>query len=124
MRHDLTEPHHRTGRIAPCWIQLDNPDQHATLSGSASTASPDFRVRRPRSGCPAAFDIAPANSGTVGVMVELIGCDGTVCTHEIGSGGSNTAECSAATVGLTLAAGHAALAGRQTILLASPGQRC
>ena len=36
------------------------------------------------------------------VMVELIGGDGTVCTHEIGSGGSNTAECSAATAGLTL----------------------
>ena len=37
------------------------------------------------------------------VMVELITGDGTVCTREIGSGGSNTAECSAAAVGLTLA---------------------
>ena len=47
------------------------------------------------------------------VMVELIGGDGTVCTHEIGSGGSNTAECSAATVGLTLADGKRILAALQ-----------
>jgi hypothetical protein len=47
------------------------------------------------------------------VMVELIGGDGTVCTHEIDSGGSNTAECSAATVGLTLADGKQTLAALQ-----------
>ena len=47
------------------------------------------------------------------VMVELIGCDGSVCTHEIGSGGCNTAECSAATVGLTLADGKRILAALQ-----------
>jgi hypothetical protein len=35
------------------------------------------------------------------VMVELTASDGTVRTHEISTGGSNTAECSAATVGLT-----------------------
>ena len=39
------------------------------------------------------------------VMVELTGSDGNVRTHEISTGGSNTAECSAATVGLTLAEG-------------------
>jgi hypothetical protein len=39
------------------------------------------------------------------VMVELIGDDGTVCTHEIGSGRSHAAECPAASVGLTLADG-------------------
>jgi hypothetical protein len=33
------------------------------------------------------------------VMVELAGSDGTVVTHEISTGGSNTAECSPATVG-------------------------
>jgi hypothetical protein len=44
------------------------------------------------------------------VMLELIGGDGTVSTYEIGSGGSNTAECSAATVGLTLADGKRILA--------------
>src|SRR5580698_3054930 len=47
------------------------------------------------------------------VMVELIAGDGTVCTHEIGNGGSNTAECSAATVGLTLADGKRVLASLQ-----------
>jgi hypothetical protein len=44
------------------------------------------------------------------VMLELIGGDGTVSTYEIGSGGSNTAECSAATVGLMLADGKRILA--------------
>src|SRR5208282_6677805 len=39
------------------------------------------------------------------VMVELTAGDGTVRTHEISTGASNTAECSAATVGLTLADG-------------------
>ena len=39
--------------------------------------------------------------------------DGTVSTYEIGSGGSNTAECSAATVGLTLADGKRILAALQ-----------
>src|ERR1700748_1359606 len=47
------------------------------------------------------------------VMVELIASDGTVRTHEISTGGSNTAECSAATVGLTLADGKRILAGLQ-----------
>jgi hypothetical protein len=45
------------------------------------------------------------------VMEELFGGDGTVSTYEIGSGGSNTAECSAATVGLTLADGNRILSG-------------
>jgi hypothetical protein len=39
------------------------------------------------------------------VMVELTGSDGTVRAHEVSTGGSDTAECSAATVGLTLADG-------------------
>jgi hypothetical protein len=47
------------------------------------------------------------------VMVELTASDGTVRTHEISTGGSNTAECSAATVGLTLADGKRILAGLQ-----------
>jgi hypothetical protein len=50
-------------------------------------------------------------------MVEFIAGDGTVCTHEIGSGGSNTAECSAATVGLTLADGKRILAALQDDLV-------
>jgi hypothetical protein len=37
------------------------------------------------------------------VIEELFGGDSTVSTYEIGSGGSNTAECSSATAGLTLA---------------------
>jgi hypothetical protein len=45
------------------------------------------------------------------VMVELTASDGTVRTHEISAGGSNTAGCSAATVGLTLADGKRILAG-------------
>jgi hypothetical protein len=47
------------------------------------------------------------------VMVELTESDGTVRTHEVSTGGSDTAECSAATVGLTLADGKRALAGLQ-----------
>jgi hypothetical protein len=46
-------------------------------------------------------------------MVELTASDGTVRTHEISTGGSNTAECSAAMVGLTLADGKRILAGLQ-----------
>jgi hypothetical protein len=51
------------------------------------------------------------------VMVELIGGDGTIRTHEISTGGSNTAECSAATVGLTLADGKRILAALQNDLV-------
>src|ERR1700722_2860509 len=56
------------------------------------------------------------------VMVELIGVDGTVCTHEISSGGSNKAECSAATVGLTLADGKRILAALQHDLVRAQAQ--
>jgi hypothetical protein len=55
------------------------------------------------------------------VMVELTAGDGTVCTHEIDSGGSNTAECSATTVGLTLADGKRILAALQHDLVRAPG---
>ena len=51
------------------------------------------------------------------VMVELIGNDGTVHAHEVNAGGSNTAECSAETVGLTLADGKRTLAGLQDHLV-------
>src|SRR6202790_2617351 len=51
------------------------------------------------------------------VMVELTGNDGTVRSHEVGAGGTNTAECSAATVGLTLADGKRTLAGLQDHLV-------
>lgn len=51
------------------------------------------------------------------VMVELIGSDGTVRACEVSVGGSNTAECSAATVGLTLAEGKRTLAGLQNHLV-------
>jgi hypothetical protein len=51
------------------------------------------------------------------VMVELTGSDGTVRAHEVSAGGSNTAECSAATVGLTLADGKRTLAGLQDHLV-------
>jgi hypothetical protein len=33
------------------------------------------------------------------VIVELIGSDGAVRVHEVGAGGSNTAECSASKSG-------------------------
>jgi hypothetical protein len=51
------------------------------------------------------------------VMVGLAGSDGTVVTHEISTGGSNTAECSAATVGLSLADGKRTLAGLEDHLV-------
>jgi hypothetical protein len=47
------------------------------------------------------------------VMMELTASDGTVRTHEINTGGTNTVECSAATMGLTLADGKRVLAGLQ-----------
>jgi len=50
-------------------------------------------------------------------MVELTGSDGSVCAYEVSVGGSNTAECSAATVGLTLADGKRTLAGLQDHLV-------
>jgi hypothetical protein len=56
------------------------------------------------------------------VMVELIGNDGTVHAHEVNAGGSNTAECSAETVGLTLADGKRTLAGLQDQLVQAQTQ--
>jgi hypothetical protein len=51
------------------------------------------------------------------VVVEVTGSDGTVRSHEVSAGGSNTAECSAGTVGLTLAEGKLTLAGLQDRLV-------
>jgi len=51
------------------------------------------------------------------VILELTGSDGTVRSHEVGVGGSNTAECSAATVGLTLVDGKRTLAELQNHLV-------
>ena len=45
------------------------------------------------------------------VMVELTGSDGVVRSQEVSAGGSNASECSAATVGLTLADGKRTMAG-------------
>ena len=47
------------------------------------------------------------------VMVELTESDGTVRSHEMSTGGSNTSECSAGTVGLTLADGDEERWGRR-----------
>jgi hypothetical protein len=51
------------------------------------------------------------------VMVELTGSDGTVRSHEVSAGGTNSVECSATTVGLTLADGKRTLAGLQDHLV-------
>jgi hypothetical protein len=51
------------------------------------------------------------------VMVELTGSDGVVRSQEVSAGGSNASECSAATVGLTLADGKRTLAGLQDHLV-------
>src|SRR5271157_3284384 len=56
------------------------------------------------------------------VVVELIGSDGTVHAYEVNAGGSNTAECSAETVGLTLADGKRTLAGLQDHLVRAQTQ--
>jgi hypothetical protein len=64
--------------------------------------------------------LTTANQGNVmkwRVIVELTGSDGTVRSQEVGVGGSNTAECSAATVGLTLVDGKRTLAGLQDHLV-------
>src|ERR1022692_964411 len=50
-------------------------------------------------------------------MVELTGSDGAVRKCEVSAGGSSTTECSAATVGLTLADGKRTLAGLQNHLV-------
>jgi hypothetical protein len=47
------------------------------------------------------------------VMVGLTGNDGIVRLHEVSAGGTNMIECSAGTVGLTLADGKRTLAGLQ-----------
>jgi hypothetical protein len=47
------------------------------------------------------------------VVVELTGADGTVRSKEVSAGGTNTAECSARTIDLTLADGKRAFAGVQ-----------
>jgi hypothetical protein len=39
------------------------------------------------------------------VMIELAGAKGTVQLHEVSAGGSTAAECSAETLGLTVAEG-------------------
>jgi hypothetical protein len=51
------------------------------------------------------------------VMIELVGAEGTVQLHEVSAGGSTTAECSAETLGLTLAEGKMTLAGLQRHLV-------
>jgi hypothetical protein len=51
------------------------------------------------------------------VMVELAGVEGTVQLHEVSAGGSATAECSAETLGLTMAEGKMTLAGLQRHLV-------
>ena len=51
------------------------------------------------------------------VMVELTGSDGSVRVHEVSTCGSNTVECSAGAVGLTLADGKRTLAGLQDRLV-------
>ena len=51
------------------------------------------------------------------VMVELTGVEGTVQLHEVSAGGSATAECSAETLGLTMAEGKMTLAGLQRHLV-------
>jgi hypothetical protein len=56
------------------------------------------------------------------VVVELIGSDGIVHAYELNAGGSNTAECSVETVGLTLADGKRTLAGLQDHLVRAQTQ--
>src|ERR1700730_2725508 len=51
------------------------------------------------------------------VMIELVGAEGTVQLHEVSAGGSTTAECSAETLGLTLAEGKITLARLQRQLV-------
>src|SRR5258708_337816 len=50
-------------------------------------------------------------------IVELPGSDGAVRSHDVGVGSGSTAECLAATVGLTLADGKRTLAGLQGYLV-------
>ena len=51
------------------------------------------------------------------VMIELAGAEGTVQMHEVSAGGSPAAECSAETLGLTVAEGKMTLAGLQRHLV-------
>jgi len=51
------------------------------------------------------------------VMMELTGSDGAVHTREVSTGGTNTAECSSGTVGLTLLDGKRTLAELQDRLV-------
>jgi hypothetical protein len=59
------------------------------------------------------------------VMVELGGAEGTVQVHEVSAGGSTTVECSAETLGLTVAEGKMTLAGLQRHLVqAQANEHC
>ena len=59
------------------------------------------------------------------VIVELTGIDGIVRSHEVSAGGSNTSECVAGTVGLTLADGKRTLAGlRDHLVRAQADEYC
>ena len=53
-------------------------------------------------------------------VVELAGPDGSVQSHEISVGGCATIDCSAETLGLTLAEGKKTLAGLQRHLVQAP----
>ena len=54
------------------------------------------------------------------VILELMGSDGTVRLHDVRAGGANPIECSAGTIGLTLADGKRTLAGLQDHLVRAP----
>lgn len=54
------------------------------------------------------------------VMVALTGSDGTVWLHEVSAGGTNPIECSAGTVGLTMADRKRTRAGVQDHLVRAP----
>lgn len=56
------------------------------------------------------------------VMIELAGAEGTVQLHEVSAGGSTTGECSAETLGLTVAEGKMTLAGMQRHLVGAQAE--
>jgi hypothetical protein len=105
------------------WVTIPQP--HLRLSDADGDRASQLQQRPSQIWGVVWSRLAVADRGSAmkwRVMVELIGSDGTVHAHEVDAGGSNTAECSAETVGLTLADGKRTLAGLQDHLVQAQTQ--
>ncbi len=119
----------RIGQTAPFakltgWARLPARAKLVRPTPLFCCMSPNETVSNLRGGMARPKTVGRGNGMKWRVMVELTGSDGPVCAHEVSVGVSNTAECSAATVGLTLADGKRTLAGLRDHLVQSQTEEC